>query len=251
MKDLDKIANKITKEMYIVNKLAFDMTKKEWEDYKKEHPNADKRNHNIVEKQKPNNNTQFKGQYKNKRVINKKQLVDTLDNGHYSIISAGRNPNDPKESGLDEYDESFSKRYEELQSDLDKLGLPFIEVMGYYEGEERSFMVLHDEPTKDSAGDKHQSNGAMVHYKDNEQFQKMKTQMNELGKKYNQDSVLHSSQGKNTMSFTTGEKEGQECGGDGWKSMEAEKDYFSEAKTEDGYTKWQNDLTDCFERGML
>jgi hypothetical protein len=76
--------------------------------------------------------------------------------------------------------------------------------------------------------------------------------LEELGKKFNQDSVLHAGDGRNDIVFTTGKKAGKTCGGNGWKEAPNAKDFYTDIKLVNRkHTKFQLDIHECFERGMM
>jgi hypothetical protein len=138
--------------------------------------------------------------------LTKKEVGKLLDSGKYALISAGKNPNHEADKNLSDGD--ISSRYESLKADLKDAGYAYSPVKGHYGGEEDSFLV-------------------MVHDAD-------KDHIKELGKKYNQDSVIHSEDGKHEMHYTTGEKSGQHHKGEGLaEDAESRGDYFSEIDTED------------------
>jgi hypothetical protein len=139
--------------------------------------------------------------------LHSKDLDESLKNGKYSLISAGRNPNNPEDRALT--DDQIKERYKRLETDLKDKGYKYSKVKGHYGGEEDSFMVHHAEPEH----------------------------MNELGMKYNQDSVIHSEQGKHKMHFTTGENAGQHHKGEGHQEVPDAKDYYSVINTSDGQQK--------------
>ena len=92
----------------------------------------------------------------------------------------------------------------------------------------------------------------MVHHKDEEEAKKNRKILTDLGKKFNQDSVLHGSNGRNEIVFTTGKKAGVTCGGHGWKEVPKAKDYYTDISLEGKkHTKFTLDLSDCFKRGLL
>ena len=124
------------------------------------------------------------------------------------MVSGGRNSNIKEEADLDEQDEKFVKRHEELKSELVNSGYAHTEITGHYGGEEKSFLV-------------------MVHDQD-------ESEMKELGKKYNQDSVIVANQGKQKMFFTTGENEGSYLSGSGWEQTQDAKTDYTLFKTSDG-----------------
>lgn len=139
--------------------------------------------------------------------LHSKDLEHTLKHGPTSIISAGRNPNNPEDRGLT--DEQINQRYKRLEQDLKDKGYKYTKVKGHYGGEEESFMVHH-------ADENH---------------------MNELGMKYNQDSVIHTKDGKNKLHFTTGDNAGKHHKGDGFQEVPDAEDYYSVVKTSDGQEK--------------
>ena len=139
--------------------------------------------------------------------LHSKDLDESLKNGKYSLISAGRNPNNPGDRALT--DDQIKERYKRLETDLKDQGYKYSKVKGHYGGEEDSFMVHHANPDH----------------------------MNELGMKYNQDSVIHSDQGKHKMHFTTGDNVGQHHKGEGHQEVPDAKDYYSVINTTDGQQK--------------
>jgi hypothetical protein len=130
-----------------------------------------------------------------------------LKSGKFALISAGINPANEEDKKLDKG--AVSKRYESLRQDLKEGGYAYSKVTGHYGGKEDSYLV-------------------MVHDAD-------KDHIKELGKKYNQDSVIYSEGGKHEMHFTTGDKDGQHHKGEGISpnAKEAE-DYYSEIQLDNG-----------------
>lgn len=134
-----------------------------------------------------------------------RDLKNALERGPVSIISAGRNNSAAQDRGMT--DEQVSQRSKKLEQDLKDAGLKYMKVKGKYNGgSEDSFAVFHADPEK----------------------------MNELGKKYNQDSVIHTEGGKNRLHYTTGENEGKHHKGSGHVMVPEAEDNFSEANTSDG-----------------
>ena len=186
--------------------------------------------------------------YKNHVTMTKPDLEKALSHGHFSIISAGLNPSDSKESKMKPDDEFFHKRHEQLRDALEKNGMRYTEVVGHYGGKESSFLVFHDGTVATPKTQK----SIMVHHHDAEELKKNRKVLEELGKKFNQNSVLHGSGGKNTLVFTAGDKAGQECGGKGWKETPEAKDYYTDIKLEGKeHTKFNLDIAECFEKGFL
>jgi hypothetical protein len=196
---------------------------------------------------------QSKGQQKSKVYkthvrLTKLDLKKTLSHGHFSVISAGRNPDDSKESKMKPDDEFFHKRHEQLRDELEKRGLRHTEVVGHYGGKETSFLVFHDDTELTPKTQK----SVIVHHHNAEELNKNRKVIEELGKKFNQNSVLHGNGGKNKLVFTAGDKAGQECGGKGWKEMPEAKDYYTDIKLEGKeHTKFNLDIAECFEKGFL
>jgi len=95
--------------------LSFDMTEKEWQEYHKEHPNANKANHHIIpvkgdphhrsnyqeysireKKAKKKYFRELKKQHPNYvPFVKKDEIEQVLRDGEYTCISAGVNPNMP------------------------------------------------------------------------------------------------------------------------------------------------------------
>ena len=187
-------------------------------------------------------------QYAPKNMVHliKQKLNNVLNKGTYSIISAGRNPSHEKEGKMPANHKYFAKRHEKLRNDLEKANMKYTEVMGVYDGEEPSFLVLHkhNKPLNDKT-----VKSMMVHHKGSIDDIK---KIHQLAEKYNQDSVLHSNRGKNTLVFTSGKKRGKKCGGHGHKEIPEATNYYTDIPLEkDNHTKVQMDISDCFEKGLL
>jgi len=149
-------------------------------------------------------------------------LEHHLRHGTFSIVSAGRNSQDEHEKNLPEDHEMFKQRHEQLRNDLNKHGYAYTEVEGHYGGKERSFVVHH----KPGAT----GNAFMVHHNSPSEF----AHVRELGKKYNQDSVIHSHRGTHEMHFTTGSYAGTHHKGSGHKMMGRAKDLYTEVEHPSG-----------------
>lgn len=186
--------------------------------------------------------------YKMHLHLDKAKLQETLTKGHFSIISAGRNPSDPKEAMLKPDDGFFHKRHEQLRDELEKAGLQYTEVVGHYGGEESSFLVFHDGTELTPKTQK----AMMVHHRNEAEAKEHRKIVEQLGKKFNQDSILYGSAGRNEIVFTSGSKAGKTCGGNGWKEMPEAKDFYTDIKLDkQNHTKVSLDIHECFERGML
>lgn len=167
--------------------------------------------------------------------LTKKELLHRLKHGTYSIVSAGRNPAHPEEADLHPEHEKFKKRHEELRSELQKHGMKYTEVEGHYGGKEKSFLVYHHDAPPDRLGSNAASDRAMmVHHDSPSEFAKIR----ELGKKFNQDSVIHSHGGKHEMHYTVGSHAGEHHKGEGHKVLPHAEDFYTHAPTKRGATKF-------------
>lgn len=255
---------------------AFEMSLSEWKQYKQQHPAANPKHHTIypdrpgeepevvkehikhkvkqklkekVKEKKPEEAPKKK-HYKNQVRMTKQELQDTLTKGNYTIISAGRNPNNPEEAKREPDDEFFHKRHEQLQDELESLGVPYTQVVGHYGGKEPSFLVVHDDHELPQKIKKSQK-GFMVRYKKDQQ-KDMHKKLADIGKKYNQDSVLHGYEGNNVIEFTTGKNAGKKCGGKGYKETPEAEDYYTEVDLRDkNHSKFNVNVDSCFEKGLL
>lgn len=166
--------------------------------------------------------------------LSKKELLHRLKHGTYSIVSAGRNPVHTEEEKLHPDHDKFKARHEELRSELQKRGMKYTEVEGHYGGKEKSFLVYHhddgEKPKRNAAHDK----AMMVHHDDTSAFGAIR----ELGKKFNQDSVIHSHGGKHEMHYTVGPHAGEHHKGEGHKVLPHAEDFYTNAPTKRGATKF-------------
>jgi len=241
---------KIASRLAIEYRLAFEMNESEWKEYQKEHPKADRRNHKITKDptdKKPSSEPTIVP--KHKINLSKEKLKETLSKGHYTIISAGRNPNDKEESELKPDDAIFHKRHLQLQAALEEMGVPYTEVVGHYGGKESTFLILHDDTGLTEKTDK----SFMVHHAGDEaKINNVKKVLDELAKRFNQDSVLHGDEGRNDLHFTTGKHQGETCGGKGWEEAETAKDIYTDIELENHeHTKFRTNIDECFEKGLL
>lgn len=272
-RSLIHIASRI-KSVYIARKLiqsakeviTFDMTEREWEEYHKKHPHAEKSNHHIIKVEgKPHHESDYKEymvrekaakkkyfrEMKKKHpnyvpIVKKDDIQKTLTQGEYTIISAGVNPNMPEDVENAKKDKDFIKnRTESLKKDLDKLGVKYTEIAGSYGGEEPSFLISHTMKAK--VGQKKHDNSYFV--KRNEYGNpSMIKKLNNLGKKYNQDSVAHGSKGRMEWHFTTGENAGLRVKGRETEFKNGAEDFYSEARIGDSdYTMWACDMSPAWE----
>lgn len=161
------------------------------------------------------------GRYK---PMDRGSLYHTLKSGHYSIISAGKNPSHPEEKHLEDSHPHFEKRHEALRRDLEHHGLDHTEVEGMYGGKERSFIVHHHPDKKPQTG-----KAFMVHHQDTSEHQTIR----DLGKKYNQESVIHSKGGQHEMHYVTGEHAGTHHKGEGHEIKPHASDFYTKVEHED------------------
>lgn len=132
--------------------------------------------------------------------------IDTLLKfGKIGIISAGKNPEDPKDMELTDTD--IAKRDKALVKDLETMGFQYVKGMGKYGGlPEESYIFFIPEATKQ--------------------------EVSGLGTKYNQDSVIYTDEGKNEMIFTVGANKGLAYKGKSFDRVgEKQDDFFTEVKT--------------------
>lgn len=201
------------------------------EEYEREHGDASHVNgHEVAQDRERAKSGEVK--------LSKKELHHRLKHGTYSIISAGRNPAHPDEGHLDPDDPKFAKRHEELRRELQKRGMKYTEVEGHYGGKEKSFLVYHHEQPErrpDAFGGARVSERAMmVHHDSPSHFSTIR----ELGKKFNQDSVIHSHAGKHEMHYTVGPNAGKHHKGEGHKVVPHAEDFYTHAPTKRSATKF-------------
>jgi len=136
-------------------------------------------------------------------ISNKVELGVILNYTSFSCISGGRNPESKIDQKLN--NSQIEKRSNQLKADLKKNGYLFTPVVGHYGDVEDSFLVMtHDADKKD---------------------------MKELGKKYNQDSVLFVNKGKGEIIYTTGKNAGKTgMAGKGYEIGPKLKEYYTEVK---------------------
>ena len=180
--------------------------------------------------------------------LTKDELKEVLTKGHFSVVSAGRNPSDPKEAEMKPDDEFFHHRHEMLKSALEQMGAEYTEVVGHYGGSESSFMVFHDGTAATPKTEK----SVLVRHGSKKELDDRRKKLEELGKAFNQDSVLHGDAGRNSIVFTTGKQKGKECGGKGWKETPGAKDFYTDVKLEGKvHTKFNLNVDGCFKKGLL
>ena len=179
--------------------------------------------------------------------LDKPLLHEVLSKGYFTVLSAGRNPNDPAESRMKEDDAYFHERHLALRDELERLDAPYTEVVGHYGGRESSFIVFHD----DTMLPPETAKSILVHY-EKDSVEKNRKDMETLGEKFNQDSVLHGDNGQNEIAFTTGEKKGKNCGSRGWEEVPDAEDFFTDIELDKTqHTKVRLNIEDCFKRHLL
>lgn len=138
------------------------------------------------------------------------EVEELLKKGVVGFVSAGRSPHDD-----DTADPIM--RDDKLKADLVKQGYHFMPVKGKYGEEEDSYMVMIPDASRND--------------------------MIKLGKKYNQDSVLHSDHDKNELIYTTGADAGKTVKGKGYKKLgDNATDNYTEVKTSDGSIRFSLNL---------
>jgi len=143
---------------------------------------------------------QEKGKGKTISFTTERELDVVLKHTKYGIISGGRNPTIPDDKALS--DEQIIQRNKQLHNDLIDSGYQFLPVVGKYGGIEDSFLIMVQDSDK--------------------------KELTDLGKKYNQDSVIHVDNNKNEMIFTTGENVGKSHVGDEFSYVPKMNDNFTE-----------------------
>lgn len=142
--------------------------------------------------------------------IQKQTHLDTLlRRSTFCMMSAGRNPEDPKDMKLT--DKQIADRYTDLLSDLKAEGYVYTRCRGKYVNPEESVMVMcHDAEKSD---------------------------MMKLGKKYKQDSIVFSNKGRGSLIYTTGEKAGkEEMAGEGYEVVPKATDFYTKMPLANGDT---------------
>jgi len=192
------------------------------------------------------------------RAIPKEDFLKVLDLGHFSIISAGRNP--VREGGEAQDSEFFAEREKALKEDLEELGVPYLELLGKYGGTERSFIVLHDESLDPSDKrnkdlEKNTSPSFMVgHGTTKKSQQEIIKKLDRLARKYNQDSVIHvPTADRAFVRWTAKQRSGKsDCyakkeKGRVWRDETDATDYFSWVPhPKKQYTKFSFNLAHCW-----
>jgi len=153
---------------------------------------------NFIDEVKANDTKKERAEnYSSTTKINRETFENTLDSGKFGFISAGKNPNDPTDAKMD--DKAVNERYDKLRIELDDLGIEYVEVEGKYGESEASFMIMNAD----------------------------RKALQDLGKKYNQDSIIYGENGNNEMIYTTGENAGKMQTGKGWEEKPEADDFYS------------------------
>jgi hypothetical protein len=117
----------------------------------------------------------------------------------FGIISAGRNPNREDHAAMD--DSEFQTRHQQLGNQLTALGKKWVPMHGRYGADEDSYLVpMPEDETHILTG---------------------------LGRKFEQDSVIHSAKGVNHMIYTSGPQTGSEHRGEKFDIKPDADDLFS------------------------
>lgn len=138
--------------------------------------------------------------------LSKQDLEKLLASGKYALVSAGPNPNHADDKNLSQ--DEIKRRHKQLGEDLVDAGYMFTNVTGHYGGTEDSYLVMiHDADRKD---------------------------VDELGKKYHQDSIIYGEAGHQEMRFTFGEHVGTMHTGTGYEIKNDADDFFTIVRHPDG-----------------
>ena len=145
--------------------------------------------------------SQGKGELKS--ISSAKELKAIIENTSFAFISAGRNKEDVREKNMAHDDKFFKDRHEKLKNHLKEKGYIYSEEQGKYGDPEPSIFVMIHDSNRDDILD--------------------------IGKEFNQNSVLFSDKGTNEMIYTTGEKKGKfEAQGKGYAILPDADDYYTE-----------------------
>ena len=147
------------------------------------------------------------------------ELKYLLSSGRYSLISAGRHSEAAHTEEIPELTDAeaadskltqsqINERYKNLEKDLKNAGYTYTKVNGQYGEHEDHFLV-------------------MTHDAD-------RNEMLELGKKYNQNSIIYAENGKQEMHFTVGKNTGMVHLGEGVEDKPRASDFYTEVETSDG-----------------
>lgn len=147
------------------------------------------------------------------------EMRGILDSGSFAIISAGRNPNNQKDMELS--NEDIRLREQELISLISAKSYQYLPVQGHYGGEvEHGYIVYAPvSPGASSYVTQTVDVATLVHF----------------GQKLNQDSVIFTDRGKNSLIFTTGKDACRAYMGTGWSHVPYDStDNYSVIKTSEG-----------------
>ena len=149
------------------------------------------------------------GQGREQTIQTRSELDVILTRTTFALMSAGRNPNNPEDMKLT--DAQVKERHRALVADLKDAGYVFSQCRGKYDNPEESVMVMTHDADRDNVLD--------------------------LGAKYNQDSVVVCSKGRNEMVFTTGSKKGNnDMQGTGYEEVPDADNYYTKLPLATGET---------------
>lgn len=140
--------------------------------------------------------------------LTKGETEELLKGGKYALISAGRNDKSADDRVLS--NDEIQRRHFDLEEKLIDAGYVYTKVKGKYGGEEDSFLVMAHDADRDHIA--------------------------QLGKQFNQGSVIYSEGGKHEMIFTTGQNAGSKHVGEGHQIVPNAEDFYTEHKTKDGHS---------------
>ena len=139
--------------------------------------------------------------------LHSKDFEAAMKHGPFSIISAGVNSDSEEDRGMT--NPRLSQRTKRLEQELQDASYKYAKLKGQYGGSSEAYLVFHGD-------EKH---------------------LNDLAKKFNQASVIHSKKGEHRMHHVSGENEGKHHKGKGYTEVPEAKDYFSSLNTSDGQQK--------------
>ena len=140
------------------------------------------------------------GNGREKTIETRDELDVLLTRSTFALMSAGRNPNNPEDMKLTNAE--VKARHLKLVADLKAAGYVFTQCRGKYGLPEESVMIMTHDADRDN--------------------------VLELGAKYNQDSVVICSKGRNEMVFTTGPNKGNnDMQGAGYEEVPDADNYYT------------------------
>lgn len=172
--------------------------------------------------------------------IDKDVFLDMLNKGHLTIMSAGKNSDEITHQ--DKPPQYFEEQHEKLKRDIAQFDLPFVECLGKYDNlNEKSYAVYHNDLPQDNDD----SNKELVIGRNGED-ENVIHELDKLGNKYRQNSVLHTAEGNGSLHFTTGDNINKQYDDEGYEIIE-EDDNFTKIKHNNEVTKFAMNIGGAFE----